>query len=89
MSNPTFGYLASLTPTANSKTVLHTAEAGKLVEGKLTITHKNPFPTRVRVGVGLGMVTNFDPSSYIFTIISLVKVRVMRLIPFFMQTNKI
>ena len=65
MSNPTFGYLASLTPTANSKTVLHTAEAGKLVEGKLTITHKNPFPTRVRVGVGLGMVTNFDPSSYI------------------------
>ena len=65
MSNPTFGYLGSIIPSANSKTVLHTADPGKLVEGKLTITHKNPFPTRVRVGVGLGTVTNFDPSSFI------------------------
>ncbi len=65
MSNPTFGYLGSITPSANSKTILHTADPGKLVEGKLTITHKNPFPTRVRVGVGLGTVTNFDPSSFI------------------------
>ena len=40
MSNPTFGYLASITPSANSKTILHTADPGKLVEGKLTITHK-------------------------------------------------
>ena len=65
MTNPTFGYLGSVTPSANSKTVLHTADPGKLVEGKLTITHKNPFPTRVRVGVGLGTVSNFDPSSFI------------------------
>ena len=65
MANPTFGYLASITPSANSKTILHTADPGKLVEGKLTITHKNPFPTRVRVGVGVGDVTNFDPSSFI------------------------
>jgi hypothetical protein len=65
MANPTFGYLASITPSANSKTILHTADPGKLVEGKLTITHKNPFPTRVRVGVGIGDVTNFNPSSFI------------------------
>ena len=65
MSNPTFGYLASITPSAESKTVLHTAPAGKLVEGKLTVTHKNPFPTRIRVGVGTGSLDSFDPSSFI------------------------
>ena len=65
MTNPTFGYLGSITPSANQKVVLHTADAGKLVEGKLTITHKNPFPTRVRVGVSSGQLVNFDSSSYI------------------------
>ena len=65
MSNATFGYLASITQSKDQKVVLHTADAGKLVEGKLTITHKNPFPTRIRVGVGNGLLTNFDSSSYI------------------------
>ena len=65
MSNPTFGYLGSIIPSKDQKVVLHTADAGKLVEGKLTITHKNPFPTRVRVGVGSGLLTDFDPESYI------------------------
>jgi len=65
MSNPTFGYLASITPSANGKTVLHTADTGKLVEGKITVTHKNPFPTRIRIGVGIGLLTDFNPSSYI------------------------
>ena len=65
MSNPTFGYLGSITPSRDQKVVLHTADAGKLVEGKLTITHKNPFPTRVRVGVSSGLLSTFDPSAYI------------------------
>jgi len=65
MTNPTFGYLGSIIPSRDQKVVLHTADAGKLVEGKLTITHKNPFPTRVRVGVGSGNLASFDPSSYI------------------------
>ena len=65
MTNPTFGYLGSITPSANQKVVLHTADAGKLVEGKLTITHKNPFPTRIRVGVSSGTLDAFDPSAYI------------------------
>ena len=65
MSNPTFGYLASITPSKDQKVVLHTADAGKLVEGKLTITHKNPFPTRVRVGVSSGDLASFDSSAYI------------------------
>mgnify|MGYP003321447260 CR=1 FL=1 len=65
MSNPTFGYLGSLTPSKDVKAILHTADAGKLVEGKLTVTHKNPFPTRIRVGVSTGTLDSFDPSSYI------------------------
>ena len=65
MTNPTFGYLGSIIPSANQKVVLHTADAGKLVEGKLSITHKNPFPTRVRVGVGSGLLTDFQSSSFI------------------------
>ena len=65
MTNPTFGYLGSIIPSRDQKVVLHTADAGKLVEGKLTITHKNPFPTRVRVGVSSGQLVNFDSSSYI------------------------
>ena len=65
MTNPTFGYLGSITPSANQKVVLHTADAGKLVEGKLTVTHKNPFPTRIRVGVSSGTLDSFDPSAYI------------------------
>ena len=65
MSNPTFGYLSSIIPSKDQKVVLHTADAGKLVEGKLTITHKNPFPTRVRVGVSSGLLTEFNSSSYI------------------------
>ena len=65
MTNPTFGYLGSLIPSAGSKQVLHTADAGKMVEGKLTVTHKNSHPTRIRIGVSSGSLTNFDPSAYI------------------------
>tara|TARA_B100000965_G_scaffold249078_1_gene209239 strand:+ start:619 stop:1749 length:1131 start_codon:yes stop_codon:yes gene_type:complete len=65
MTNPTFGYLGSLTPSKDARAILHTADSGKLVEGKLTVTHKNPFPTRIRVGVSSGSLTEFDPSSYI------------------------
>ena len=50
MSQPNFGYLASLTPVKDTKEVLHVADANNLVEGKLYITHKNPGPARIRVG---------------------------------------
>ncbi len=65
MSNPTYGYLASLTPSAKSKEVLHVADAGSLVEGKLYITHKEPYPVRVRIGASTGNLTQFDTSNYI------------------------
>ncbi len=65
MSQPNFGYLASLTPVKDTKEVLHVADANNLVEGKLYITHKNPGPVRVRVGVSSGNLTSFDTSAYI------------------------
>ena len=65
MSTPNYGYLASATPSKNQKTVLHVADVGTLVEGKLCISHKEPYPVRVRVGVSTGNITAFDPSSYI------------------------
>lgn len=65
MPQPNFGYLASLTPVKDTKEVLHVADANNLVEGKLYITHKNPGPVRVRVGVSSGNLTSFDTSAYI------------------------
>ena len=64
MPNPTFGYLGSLTPAKDTKQVLHVADAGDLVEGKLYVTHKNPYPVRVRVGVSDGDISAFNTSSY-------------------------
>ena len=65
MSNPTFGYLASLVTPLKTRVALHTAEAGKVVEGKLVITHKDPYPVRVRIGVSTGGVLDFNPENYI------------------------
>ena len=65
MSNPTFGYLASLVSPKKTRVALHTAPAGKVVEGKISITHKDPYPIRVRIGVSSGGLTDFNPENYI------------------------
>jgi len=65
MSNPTFGYLASLVTPLKTRVALHTAEAGKVVEGKIVITPKDPYPVRVRIGVSTGGVQDFQPENYI------------------------
>ena len=65
MPQPNFGYLASLTPVKDTKEVLHVADANNLVEGKLYVTHQNPYPARIRIGVSTGDITSFDPSAYI------------------------
>jgi len=65
MTAPTFGYLASITPSKKLKTVLHVAPASKLVQGKITVTHKNPCPVRIRIGVSSGSLTTFSASNYI------------------------
>ena len=65
MSNPTFGYLASLVTPLKTRVALHTADAGKVVEGKLVFTHKDPYPVRIRVGVSSGGLTDFNPENYI------------------------
>ncbi len=65
MPAPTFGYLASIIPTKKVRTILHTCAMGFLVEGKISVTHKNPYPTRVRIGVVSGALQNFTGSNYI------------------------
>ena len=65
MSNPTFGYLASLVSPKKTRVALHTAPTGKVVEGKISITHKDPYPIRVRIGVSSGGLTDFNPENYI------------------------
>ena len=74
MSNPTFGYLASLVTPLKTRVALHTAEAGKVVEGKLVITHKDPYPVRVRIGVSTGGVLDFNPENYILYDLSLIHI---------------
>ena len=64
MSNPTFGYLASLVPALKTREVLHTAPSGKVVEGKIAITHRDSYPIRVRIGVSSGGITDFNPENY-------------------------
>ena len=65
MSNPTFGYLASLVSPKKTRVALHTAPTGKVVEGKISITHKDPYPIRVRIGVSSGGLLDFNPENYI------------------------
>lgn len=65
MSDPTFGYLASLVPALKTREVLHTAPAGQVVEGKIVVTHRDPYPVRIRMGVSTGGVTQFNPENYI------------------------
>lgn len=65
MPVPTFGYLASITPAKKTRTVLHVAPASKIVEGKITVTHKNPYPVRIRIGVSSGSITSFTASNYV------------------------
>lgn len=65
MSNPTFGYLASLVPAFKTREVLHTAPFGKVVEGKIVVTHRDPYPVRIRIGVSAGALTQFNPENYI------------------------
>lgn len=46
-----FGLLASNIPVVNKDTSLYTSSAGDLVEGKISISHKNYNPVTVRVAI--------------------------------------
>ena len=63
--NPRFGYLASLVPQLKSREVLHVAPVGEIVEGKIVVTHRSPYPIKIRIGVSSGSITEFSPNSYI------------------------
>ena len=60
-----YGALAAIVPQVKTRTVLHVAPAGKLVEAKISIAHQSPYPVRVRVGVSSGALLAFAPSNYI------------------------
>jgi len=65
MPAATYGYLASIVPNQKTRTLLHVAPVSKLVEGRLSISHQNATPVKVRIGVSSGTLTNFAPSNYI------------------------
>lgn len=46
-----FGLLASNIPVINKDTTLYTSSSGTLVEGKISISHKNYNPVKVRVAI--------------------------------------
>jgi len=49
-SHPTFGYLAGVIPSIPKRnTLLYTAQASELAEGTIIVTHKNPYPTKIRI----------------------------------------
>jgi len=64
-AHPTFGYLASLVPEAKKREVLHVASAGELVEGKIAVTHRSPYPVKIRIGISSGSLTQFTSDAYI------------------------
>lgn len=52
MSGSTFGYLAGVIPSKEkSNTILYTSDGLNLAEGTVIVTHKNPYPTKIRIGV--------------------------------------
>jgi len=49
-SHPTFGYLAGVIPSIPKRnTLLYTAQASELAAGTIIVTHKNPYPTKIRI----------------------------------------
>lgn len=56
-----FGLLSSDIPIQNKNTILYTSSSEVLVDGKITISHKNFEPTRIKVGIS----TNGIDSNYI------------------------
>ena len=61
-SHPTFGYLAGVIPSIPKRnTALYTAQPSELAEGTVIVTHKNPYPTKIRILVV--DQTDYDPQS--------------------------
>tara|TARA_Y100000385_G_scaffold291811_1_gene372627 strand:+ start:1945 stop:3066 length:1122 start_codon:yes stop_codon:yes gene_type:complete len=58
-SNPKFGYLANVIPSATKTNfLLFTADAGELTEAKIIVSHKNPYPTKIRIAVASASTSN-------------------------------
>jgi len=46
-----FGLLSSSIPIPNKNTLLYTSTSGVLVDGKISISHKNFEPVKIKVGI--------------------------------------
>lgn len=57
-----FGLLSSAIPTPNDSTVMYISAPSDLVEGKISVTHKNHGPIKFRIGVS----TNSVDSKYLY-----------------------
>lgn len=51
-----FGLLSSSIPIPNKNIVLYTSSAGILVDGKISISHKNFEPVKIKVGISTNLV---------------------------------
>ena len=51
-----FGLLSSSIPVQNKNTLLYTSASGTLVDGKISISHKNFEPVRIKVGISTNSV---------------------------------
>ena len=61
-----FGSLANVRPTlAKKSTLLYTAPAGQLVEGRVSCTNQTAASIRVRVGLSTGGVELFNTNGYV------------------------
>ncbi len=61
-----FGSLASVVPTTTTfNTLLYTAPASTLVEGKVYITNRNSFPVKIRVAISTGGLNDLESSGYV------------------------
>ena len=58
-----FGLLSSSIPIPNKNTILYTSSSGILVDGKISISHKNFEPVKIKVGIS----TNSVDSNYIIS----------------------
>jgi len=51
-----FGLLSSSIPVPNKNTILYTSSSGILVDGKISISHKNFEPVRIKVGISTNSI---------------------------------
>jgi hypothetical protein len=61
-----FGSLATVVPTTTTlNTLLYTSPSSTMIDGKVYITNRNSFPTKVRVAISTGGLNDLQSSNYV------------------------